>query len=331
MALKYLDFEEIKQLSARYTQALDFGDTDAFTACFAPGAVLTIEDEALQDDEIGQYAKRTASAWAGHYRHTVAVSALIDGDGDQARSLSYGCFTRDFGAPVGTNQVTRSALTVSGVFEDSLVRVDGAWRYQARTFHRDGTPEVLRRVAQPLEIAPVDAGPVSESGLTALDYEAIRQLTTRYGYTLDFSDADGFVNCFTEDGFFEIRTLGDPDFGGDSRAQGSAALREMVGWLAPRVKGHVRHGVMNAVIEGDGQRASVSSYGFFTTDHGAKPRHTEPDSFMIETTGIYRDQVVKQDGYWRFTGRSFRYDGWPDITTSVGKPFAIDMFRFESA
>ncbi|WP_415854166.1 nuclear transport factor 2 family protein [Sinomonas sp. G460-2] len=331
MSLTALDFEEIKQLAARYAQALDFGDPEGFAACFAPEGVLTVEGTTYEGTQLKSYAAETSASWAGHFRHTVAVSPLIDGDGDAARMLSYGCFTRDYGSPVGVNQITRSGLILSGVYEDILVQIDGTWRIASRTFHRDGTPEVLRRVARPLEIAPVDAGPVSESGLTPLDYEAIRQLTTRYGYTLDFSDADGFVDCFTPDGYFEIKTLGDPDFGGESRTEGSAQLREMVGWLAPRVKGHVRHGVMNAVIEGSGERAFVSSYGFFTTDHGEKPRDTEPDNFMMETTGIYRDEVVKQDGYWRFSGRTFRYDGWPDVTGLLGKPLSLDLFRFETA
>ncbi|MEW1811941.1 nuclear transport factor 2 family protein [Pseudarthrobacter phenanthrenivorans] len=331
MALKALDFEEIKQLTARFAQSLDFGDPSGFAACFAVDGVFTVDGETYEGEELGRYAAEKTAKWGGHFRHTEAVSPLIDGGGNMARALSYGCYTRDYGAPVGANQTTRSGPVLSGVYEDILVRIDGSWLFASRTFHRDASPAVLGRVGRSLEIEPVNAGPASsDGGLTPLDYEAIRQLTTRYGYTLDFSDEHGFVDCFMPDGYFEIKTMGDPDFDGESRIEGSKGLREMCAFMAPRLMGHVRHGVMNAVIEGSGERATVSSYGFFTMDRGQKARPNESDCFEIETTGIYRDEVVKKNGYWRFAGRTFRYDGWPDVTELVGQPMSTSLWRFAS-
>jgi ketosteroid isomerase-like protein len=331
MALDALDYEAIKQLHARFAHTLDFGDVAGFLALFAPGATLAIAGDSYQGtDRLRQYVETTSALSAGHVRHTIAVSSLIDGDGNTARSLSYGSFTRDYGPAKSKGEPTKSRLLASGVYEDQLVKRDGRWLYASRLFSRDGRPDVLKRFGQPLDIAHVDAGATSAE-LTPLDCEAIRQLMTRYGYTLDFADIDGFVDCFTPDGYFELLTLGDPDFGGQARIEGAEALRQMVTSLGPRVLGHVRHGVMNSLIDGDGSRALVVSYGFFTTDHGTPPRSTEPDSFMMETSGIYRDEVVKVDGKWLFSARTFRYDGWPDVVGRLGQPVATGLFKFETA
>jgi hypothetical protein len=332
MALTALDYEKIKQLHATFAQSLDFGDAETFTSCFAEEGTYCEGGETHRDAaELRAFATESFAISAGHVRHAVVASPLIDGDGADARSLSYVCGTRDYGPAVGEGQFTRSRLLRSGLYEDVLLKVADDWKYASRTFHRDGHDGVLQRFEKPLEIAHVDASASAETdatGMTALDYEAIRQLTTRYGYTLDFADADGFVDVFTEDGAFELLTLGDPDFGGQGRIAGSKELYEMALALGPRVLGHVRHGAVNTLVEGDGNTASASAYGFFTTDHGKPPRSTEPDSFMIETTGIYRDELVKRDGVWRYQTRTFRYDGWPDVLNQVGAPLELSLFAF---
>jgi SnoaL-like domain len=332
MGLTAIDFEEIKQLHARYGHTLDFGDIDGFVACFAPDGCFDGPDQRYQGpQDLRHLAIEVAENMKGHVRHSIVVNSMIDGDGNNARALSYECLTRDFGPPAGRGQVTHSALIASGMYNDDLVKVDERWVYASRRFRRDGSPGVLERFGKPLEIDPVNAGehPADGGAMTALDYEAIRQLLTRYGYTLDFADHNGFADCFTPDGYFELLTLGDPDFGGQARIQGREALREMADALGPRVLGHVRHGAITALIQGDGRRAQVSSYAFFTTDHGTPPRSTEPDSFMIETTGIYRDEVVKVDGRWLIEKRTFRYDGWPDVLIRVGKPLELGLFVFD--
>jgi SnoaL-like domain len=332
MGLTATDFEEIKQLHARYGHTLDFGDTDGFVECFAADGCFDGADQSYQGPEELRHLAAQVAEMEGHFRHSIVVSSMIDGDGNSARSLSYECLTRDFGPPAGKGQATRSALIASGMYNDDLVKLADRWVYARRRFRRDGSQGVLERFGRPLEIDPVDAGPQRSAeggGMSALDYEAIRQLLTRYGYTLDFADHNGFADCFTPDGYFELLTLGDPDFGGQARIQGRDALREMADALGPRVLGHVRHGAITALIRGDGRRAQVSSYAFFTTDHGTPPRPTEPDNFMIETTGIYRDEVVKVDGRWLIEKRSFRYDGWPDILNRVGKPLELGLFVFD--
>jgi ketosteroid isomerase-like protein len=329
MGLTAQDFEGIKQLHARWAHSLDFGDADAFVACFASDGVFDAPNGSYQgDEELRRHVAEHLESMLGHVRHSIVVSSMIDGDGAVARSLSYGCSTRDYGPPAGKGQVTRSILLVSGIYADDLVKQDGRWLYARRRYRRDGTPDVLERFGKPLEIDPVDAG-TSGPSMSAVDYEAIRQLMSRYAYTLDMSDEDGFLTCFTPDGYFELLTLGDPDFGGQARIQGHENLRQMVKDLGPRVMGHVRHGASTTLIEGDGTRAQVSTYAFFTSDHGTPPRPTEPDNFMMETTGIYRDEVVKVDGRWLISQRTFRYDGWPDVLERVGRPIELGLFSFD--
>jgi hypothetical protein len=60
----------------------------------------------------------------------------------------------------------------------------------------------------------------------AEDLEAIRNVLIRYAHTLDYGPAEGWVDCFTEDGVFDIRTVtGLPGFAERPvLTRGSAAL-----------------------------------------------------------------------------------------------------------
>jgi ketosteroid isomerase-like protein len=331
MGMTAIDFEDIRQLHARFCHALDFAAVDELVACFAPEACFEHADEVHRGEEaLRRFAAALATESNGHIRHSVLTS-LIDGDGVTARSLSYVMITRDFGPPNGKNQVTRAAIVVTGLYADELVKVDGQWAYSSRSFRRDGWPEVLERVGKPLEIDPIIAsanGAGAGTPMSPLDHEAIRQLLARYGYTLDFADQDGFVDCFTPDGSFEVLTLGDPNLGSQTRIQGHQALRQMAVAMQ-RLRGHARHGAITSLIEGDAERALVSSYAFFTNDYGTPRRTTQRDNATLQTTGIVRDEVIKQNGRWLIKRRTFRYDGWPDIIDRVGKPLELGLFHFD--
>lgn len=332
MTMTYLDFEEIRQLHGRYSHAIDFEDVDGLVGCFAAGGGFECPDEPDStyrgQEELRRFAAHVAEGTMGHVRHSI-MSSLIAGDGTRARSLSYALITRDFAPPVGKGQHTRSAVLTTGLYEDELARVGTRWVYAKRTFFHDGWPGVLERVRRPLELDHVDAGTSPSDGargLSALDCEAIRQLLARFAYTLDFEDYDGLVDCFTPDGGFHSLTR--PDMGGRRRFEGPDELREFATTVGQWVRGHARHGAVSVAIEGedDGQHARVSSYSLIPMDYGTPRQPRQRDNATVGTTGLYKDDVVKVDGRWRFARRTFRYDGWPDTVARVGSGLDFEAF-----
>ena len=320
MGMTARDFTEINQLHALYCHAVDFGDFDGVISCFAPDGAFELAGEPDHPanrrgrEAIGR--SPSVRAAKGHGRHTT-FSSITDGDGSTARSISLQMGTHDYGPPVGRGQATYSSLFGSGTYFDDLIKIDGRWVYAHRRFVRDGSQAMLDLLGKPLHIRPVSAK-YAEGGLKAIDYEAIRQLITRVGYALDFEDYDGFVACFTEDG-----TLDD----GDGLVSGQGALREYaVSYSEAGYHGHCRHRAISSVIEGDGGRALVSSYGLVSISYGVLPQPRPPSTAALVTTGIYRDEVVKVEDRWLLSQRTFRKDTTADVETLVGRPLELTPF-----
>ena len=160
MGMTDSDYEAIRQLFARYSQTLDFGDVEGFAACFAAdGSLYTSSpEEGLAGvhqghDELRKFAAASLEYSAGRVRQS-AVNPLIEGDGTSARASSYGIVTRDYGPPLVPGHVTYSVLVTTGMFFDELAKQDGRWLFARREFRHDGLPEVLERVGQPTAIGP---------------------------------------------------------------------------------------------------------------------------------------------------------------------------------
>jgi hypothetical protein len=326
-----LDFDEIKQLNARYCHSLDFADVDGLVGCFASDAVMEVGGELLRGRrDLESFAREDARRTKGHYRR-FTIAELIGGDGTSARAVSYGVVSRDFGQPFGKGQATHATVLTSGIYLDDLVRDQGRWVYAKRRLCRDGSSEAIDLIGKPLEVPHVQidqdvARP--RAGMTALDYEAIRQLQARYCYTLDLEDTDGFAGCFTRDGSFEALSEAD-DLAGVKR--GTAALREFaetVGAILRGLRVSGRHSAISVLVEGDGKNARASSYGFILgAHHGEQMLAVQRGNSEVGNTGIYRDALVKRDGRWLFQRRTFRYDGWPDVIAMVDKPLVLQVFE----
>ncbi len=133
--------------------------------------------------------------------------------------------------------------------------------------------------------------------MEAIDYEEIRQLLARYNTAIDLGDAAGWAACFTPDGVFECSGLpeGSP-FGG--RYEGPEVLRDYATMHHTVSKGRARHWNANMLIEGDGTTATMLCY-LLALSSGSR---------IAGSTGIYRDELRKIDGQWRFAARHITMD-----------------------
>ena len=327
MELSARDFGDIRRIDVRYCHAVDLGDYDARVACFAPDGRFEIGTDPHMTRRGRAELRRsmTVRDGKGHVRHWT-LGSLIDADRGSARSLSAVVVTHDFGPPAGKGQATRSIVIATGFHTDEFVRRQGRWVLLRRRFIGDWGEAVAERIGKPLDFEPVDAGNI-ESELTPLDYEAIKQLLTRYGYTLDFEDHAGFASCFTPDGVLD--EVVNRDAGPESRviARGRDELWEYALSVSDlNYRGRVRNSAISPLIEGDGARARVSSYAFATEAYGS-PELPGAAMARMRYTGVYRDEVVKVDGRWLFAKRTFRKDTLSDVDALVGKPLSLELFR----
>jgi uncharacterized protein (TIGR02246 family) len=123
------------------------------------------------------------------------------------------------------------------------------------------------------------------------DREAIHGLFMRYRQCLDEKDFGGYAELFAEDGEFVAAV---------AAAKGRAAIQELVdgmrGSLLTAVAGDDLHIVVNPEIAVDGDRATARSTWIYVVrgDDG------EPTLCKV---GHYEDELVREDGTWRFARR----------------------------
>jgi hypothetical protein len=134
--------------------------------------------------------------------------------------------------------------------------------------------------------------------LAALEDErAILQTLYRYGHALDYGREQDWVECFTEDGVFEVRSRSGETF---VRAEGREQLLAFaVGHTRPPAAYH-KHLVADPAIEVDGDAANVDSY-FARVD---AEDEGEGGHASIVAMGRYRDRLVRcPDRVWRMSLR----------------------------
>jgi hypothetical protein len=129
--------------------------------------------------------------------------------------------------------------------------------------------------------------------LTVEDYIAIQQLYIRYAFLVDMNDREGFVRtCWTEDGeYIGFRP------GGKPRSKGWDELRAQAkSTLVPNENGY--HWNTSPLIEPTEYGASGRCYllNVLANDDGTFSE--------IRYALYYRDELVKQDGQWRFRRRN---------------------------
>jgi hypothetical protein len=123
---------------------------------------------------------------------------------------------------------------------------------------------------------------------------AILRALYRYGHSIDYGLEQEWVDCFTEDGIFDVRRRVGP---ASARYEGSAALAAFIAQHTRAPGRYHKHMLMEPVITVNGKQATVQSY-FTRLD---ATRDGRP---FIRAFGRYLDRIVKgADGVWRFTER----------------------------
>jgi uncharacterized protein (TIGR02246 family) len=125
------------------------------------------------------------------------------------------------------------------------------------------------------------------------DTEAIRRLFQAYQRALDGKDFRAYAALFARDGVFVA---------GSATATGPEAIFALVdsmpdsGLLTQEV-GDDFHLVSNVDIEVDGDRATATSTWSYIV-------RAADDTPRLEKLGHYEDELVREDGAWRFARRN---------------------------
>jgi hypothetical protein len=122
------------------------------------------------------------------------------------------------------------------------------------------------------------------------DHLAIRELAARYNRAFDYGDPEAWVDCFTADGTFNI--------GSKELAAGSEALLAFANKSIPGMK--VKHCTTDAIVEVNGDTGTHDAY-LILMDLS--------DKITANNSGRYLDDVVKQNGKWKFKKRVVELDG----------------------
>jgi uncharacterized protein (TIGR02246 family) len=129
---------------------------------------------------------------------------------------------------------------------------------------------------------------------TLEEKEAIRDVMSEYCFCVDNGEFEKFAGLFTADGIFETGPLG--------KLQGRQAIQDFIAAHVPRAgEGPARkHCTMNHLIRVNGAEARADSYIVVLRASG--------EGIIASLAGRYEDQLVKQNGEWRFKVRKIHFD-----------------------
>lgn len=126
------------------------------------------------------------------------------------------------------------------------------------------------------------------------DEREILRTLHRYGQSIDYGDEAAWVDCFAEDGVFDVRS---PRGHGLNRlVSGREELRRFISRHSRAPDLWHKHLLVEPLIEIDRDEATCSSYLAVVMEHESRP--------VLRVFGRYRDRLVRcDDGRWRLKHR----------------------------
>jgi hypothetical protein len=125
------------------------------------------------------------------------------------------------------------------------------------------------------------------------DERAITRTLYQYGHSLDYGDETAYIDCFTDDGVFEVRRRGKGDV---RRVVGRSDRETFVAQHSRAPEAWHKHMVLQPMIEVDGDKARCVSYAVVLLDYEDRP--------AIKDFARYKDRLRRcEDGKWRFEER----------------------------
>lgn len=125
------------------------------------------------------------------------------------------------------------------------------------------------------------------------DLDAIHRLFTDYGRHLDAGDVESYAALFTDDGEVLLGPMG--------RAKGRDAIRELMRKTLHGRAGSAFHIISSPAVELDGDRAtSEVMWTVIQRDPDGRPK--------LGMIGRHLDDLVREDGTWRFARRRGEID-----------------------
>jgi hypothetical protein len=141
------DHAEITDLYARYNHVSDAGDAEGYAGCFTPDGILRVRGLEIRDgvmrrdaaaeltvagrSELAGFKRRDLAGRGGKYRRHWNGSlwlARVDGGAVRGR-----CYLLAYNGEPGELPV----LAQAGVYDDTIVRDGGAWRFSLRLLTLD--------------------------------------------------------------------------------------------------------------------------------------------------------------------------------------------------
>ncbi len=126
------DYEEIRELYARYNQGSDFRDAELFLSAFAEDAIMTREGRdivgmaALRADRARRYQGETGDVGRRHVNGSFIIQPTKEGASSKAYYILLDVTSRP------------PTMIGSGYYEDTFVRTPLGWRIKHRKLFMDG-------------------------------------------------------------------------------------------------------------------------------------------------------------------------------------------------
>ncbi|MBI2867803.1 MAG: nuclear transport factor 2 family protein [Chloroflexi bacterium] len=301
---------DILRTMYRYGHAIDYGLEQQWLDCFTDDAVFDLKARVGFYQSTTFNGREALAAFIARsprppakYRKHMLIEPLITLHGDSARVQSYYMVLHeDKGVPF---------VRAFGRYIDTIVRrADGIWRIKERLDELEAwDPRPYQRGVGQEDLSVTqesdrrDAPPAAkglgadqlQARLALLEEErAILRTLYRYGHSIDYGLEHDWVDCFTEDGAFDVRRRAGP---AGKRHAGRAALAAFVAQHTRAPAKYHKHLLIEPVITSDSAQAKAVSYFARLDESAAKVP-------FVRSFGRYHDTMLKcADGRWRFKER----------------------------